>query len=270
MLIEVKETHPPTGPRRSGTVVTMDGEQLDCWPNVIRTIQVGKQYEVETSTNDRGYTSITKATPVNGAASHTANGVAHPTGNGNGGMPVASSVTDEAAFVREVLSALILKGEVPYTKRALYDATEALRGLWGAPPSAAGRTGTEAAMIETCIHCHNSGPLEGPGGELVPAGYPNFAHQRCLAATNPFDLDGLATASLHFTALADELPACPHRDALRLAADIAHRLSDLRSKVMHVIIAAGERENFDLVDAVRELRRALEETAKGDGHGEAP
>lgn len=119
-------------------------------------------------------------------------------------------------------------------------------------------------MIETCIHCHKSGPLEGPGGELVPTSYPNFAHQRCLAAADSnLDLDALATASLQFTALADELPACPHRDALQLAAHIAHSLSSLRVAVSEVIIEAGERDSFDIIDAVRELRRALEATAKG-------
>ena len=122
-------------------------------------------------------------------------------------------------------------------------------------------------MIETCVHCDESGPLDGAGGELVPANYPNFAHQRCLAAADDsLDLDTLATASLQLSALADELPACPHRDALRLATRIARSLSNLRSEVTLVIILdAGERENFDIVDAVRELRRALEETAKGEG-----
>jgi hypothetical protein len=78
--------------------------------------------------------------------------------------------------------------------------------------------------------------------------------------------DTLATASLQFTALAAELPAaCPHRDALRLAADIANSLSSLRVAVSAIVVTAAERENFDIVDAVRELRRALEETAKREG-----
>jgi hypothetical protein len=34
--------------------------------------------------------------------------------------------------VREVLCAFIAKGDVAYTKSALYDATMALRGLFGA------------------------------------------------------------------------------------------------------------------------------------------
>ncbi len=80
------------------------------------------------------------------------------------------------------------------------------------------------------------------------------------------DLDSLATAGLHFAALAEELPACPHRDALWLATRIAHSLSTLRSEVTHVILEAGARDNFDIVDAVRELRRALEEAARGE-HG---
>jgi hypothetical protein len=121
-------------------------------------------------------------------------------------------------------------------------------------------------MIETCLYCGKSGALDGPGGELVPTGYPNFAHQRCLAAADDsLGADTLATASLQFTSLADELPACPHRDALRLAARIANSLSSLRVAVSKVILEAGERDSFDIVDAARELRRALEDAAKGEG-----
>jgi hypothetical protein len=72
------------------------------------------------------------------------------------------------------------------------------------------------------------------------------------------DLDALATAWLHFTALADELPACPHRDALKLAAEIADALSNVRGKVSDVIGNLENRAGFDAVDAARELRHALE------------
>ena len=121
-------------------------------------------------------------------------------------------------------------------------------------------------MIETCIHCGKSGPLDGPGGELVPAGYPDFAHQRCLAAADDgLGIGALATASLQFSALADKLPACPHRDALRLAGRIANSLSSLRCAVSEVVL------DFDgwkitPIDATRALRRALEEAAKGGDH----
>lgn len=138
MLIEVKETHPPTGSRRSGTVVTVDGQRLDCWPNMLQTIQIGNRYEVETSTNDRGYTSIKKATPVNGAA-HCA--------NGNGSAPpewASTPIATEAGFVREVLAALILKGEVIYSKRSLYDATLLLRDLYGATFGGGANGGADA------------------------------------------------------------------------------------------------------------------------------
>jgi hypothetical protein len=127
VLIEVKETHPPTGSRRSGTVVTIDGAQFDCWPNLMRTIQVGKRYDVETSTNERGYTSITKATPANGAAPVDAAPSSFDKGSG---LPGASA--GEAEFVGRALAALILKGDVIYTKKSLYDATLLLRDLYGA------------------------------------------------------------------------------------------------------------------------------------------
>ncbi len=78
-------------------------------------------------------------------------------------------------------------------------------------------------------------------------------------------IDGLATAWLSFTTLADHVPEGDVQDALRLAGRISNSLSDLRSDVSEVIIglAAGRHTT---ADAERELRRALEETAGGD-HG---
>ncbi len=81
------------------------------------------------------------------------------------------------------------------------------------------------------------------------------------------DLDALSSAWLNFTSLADELPACPHRDALRLASDVTNSLSGLRSEVTHVIIGLDDGK-LTTVDAARELRRAMDEAAKGGGDGE--
>jgi hypothetical protein len=122
MLIEVQETHPPAGARRSGTVVTTDGTRLDCWPNLMKSIQVGKRYDVETSTNERGYTSITKATPATDA----------PAQESSSGQTGRSDVADEAEFVGKALAALIMKGDVIYTKKSLYEATLLLRDLYDA------------------------------------------------------------------------------------------------------------------------------------------
>jgi hypothetical protein len=77
-------------------------------------------------------------------------------------------------------------------------------------------------------------------------------------------LDTLAAAWLAFQAIAEILPDGPQRHALRLAGRIATSLSDLRSEVSEVI-TKSETDNFRVVDAARELRRALEETAKVDG-----
>jgi hypothetical protein len=74
------------------------------------------------------------------------------------------------------------------------------------------------------------------------------------------DLDALSSARLHFTALADELPACPHRDALRLAADIADSLSNLRSDVTRTIVGIDE-GRFTTMDAASELRLAKQRAA---------
>lgn len=74
-------------------------------------------------------------------------------------------------------------------------------------------------------------------------------------------IEALATAHLQFLALAGTAPTAEIGTALRLAADITDSLSNLRSEVSEIIIrAAGG--NFGIVDAVRELRRAMEDTAK--------
>jgi len=148
MLIEVKETHPPLAANRSGTVVTVDGQKFDCWPDKLNGIQIGRRYEIETSSrekNGRTYVSITKATPVNGAAPPTpnSNGTAKPADNGNGHAPAAANAT-EAAFVRELMCAFIMKGEIPYTKQALYDAAMAFRGLYRATFGSRANGGADA------------------------------------------------------------------------------------------------------------------------------
>lgn len=80
-------------------------------------------------------------------------------------------------------------------------------------------------------------------------------------------LDALASARLQFDALTLELPACPHRDALRLAGRIVDSLSVLRTGVSEVIIRL-DLGKFDEVDAARELRRAMEEAAGEGGDNE--
>jgi hypothetical protein len=77
-------------------------------------------------------------------------------------------------------------------------------------------------------------------------------------------LDTLATARLQFAALADELPACPHRDALRLAVRIVDSLSSLRTGVSEIIIHL-DLGKFDRVDAARELRHAMDAAANEGG-----
>jgi hypothetical protein len=136
MLIEVSETHPAAPGKKVATVVAAGGQKFDIWPENLASIRVGGRYEIEVADreyNGRTFRKITKATPVNGAAPTNghANGTAKPATNGS--APPGPSTTDgEAEFVGRVLHALILKGEVAYTKKQLYDATELLRGLWGA------------------------------------------------------------------------------------------------------------------------------------------
>jgi hypothetical protein len=83
-----------------------------------------------------------------------------------------------------------------------------------------------------------------------------------MVSPDHLDLDALSSAWLQFTALADELPGCPRRDALHLAADITNSLSNLRSEVTHVIIGLDE-GMLNIVGAARELRLAKHRAAGG-------
>jgi hypothetical protein len=66
----------------------------------------------------RTYQSITKATPANDVARSNA--------------VCAAAADGESQFVGAVLAGLIGAGHVAYDKKELYDATQMLRGLYGA------------------------------------------------------------------------------------------------------------------------------------------
>jgi hypothetical protein len=123
MLIEITETHPAPAGRKSATVVARGGQKFDVWPEQLANFQVGAKYDIDVSERTfkgRTYQSITKATPANGAA------------KANGHAPAATTADGEPEFVATVLAALIMKGEVANNKRQLFDATQMLRGMWGA------------------------------------------------------------------------------------------------------------------------------------------
>ncbi len=74
-------------------------------------------------------------------------------------------------------------------------------------------------------------------------------------------IDALAAAWLRFHEIATLAGDTDVGVAMRLAADIANSLSDLRSAVSEVIIKA-DGGSFDIADAILELRGALADTAK--------
>src|SRR5258708_15116309 len=92
----------------------------------LANFQVGAKYDIDVSERTfkgRTYQSITKATPANGAAKPTTNGSATGT---------TAHTDSEPQFVATVLAALVMKAEVVNNKRQLFEATNMLRGLWGA------------------------------------------------------------------------------------------------------------------------------------------
>ncbi len=79
-------------------------------------------------------------------------------------------------------------------------------------------------------------------------------------------VDALAAAHLRFIELAGAAPIEEMRDMWRLAARVTDSLSSLRGAVSDVIIRAetGSRP-LAMVDAVRELRAALDRAATVEG-----
>jgi hypothetical protein len=132
MLIEITETHPPKVGKKVAKVVAAGGQEFEIWPEKLAGLQVGARYDVdvdEREYNGRTIKKITKATPANGAAKPAGNGRQDAFGISAAPAPVTSG---EPQFVATVLAALIMKGEVVNNKRQLFEATNMLRGLWGA------------------------------------------------------------------------------------------------------------------------------------------
>jgi len=123
MLIEIAETHPPGYGKKVATVIAKGGDKFEIWPEKLADLRIGERYDVDVAEREyqgRKIHKITKATPANGAAKP------------NGHAPAATTADGEPEFVATVLAALIMKGEVANNKRQLFDATQMLRGLWGA------------------------------------------------------------------------------------------------------------------------------------------
>jgi hypothetical protein len=127
MLIEIAETHPPGVGKKVAHVVAKGGDKFEIWPEKLASLQVGARYDVDVAERDYNGRTIRKITKATAAP---ANGVAHHDGDGQ--VARRSNAPGESEFVARVLAALILKGEVANNKRQLFEATEMLRGLWGA------------------------------------------------------------------------------------------------------------------------------------------
>jgi hypothetical protein len=120
MLIEITETHPPQFGKKMAHVVAAGGEKFELYPEVLAGLKIGGRYEIDIGERDyqgRKIKKITKAAPV--ASAPTTNHSGHTRSDG------------EAEFVDRTLAALILKGEVRYSKQQLLDATDMLPALWG-------------------------------------------------------------------------------------------------------------------------------------------
>ncbi len=103
---------------------------------------------------------------------------------------------------------------------------------------------------------------------FIRAGFPSRRPTIALPATvgggARLNVDTLTAAWLQFEALADAAFDADVRDAMRLAMRISDSLSELRSRAQEIVVrAAGD--GYIILDAVRDLRRAIDETARMGG-----
>lgn len=117
-ILAVRETRMPVPPRRSGTVITIDGNEYDCWPALLRTIEAGRSYDCEIAVNQRGYPTVRKAVAIE--SNLPASAVASR-------LPVASD-NGEAVYVGLVMAALIAANKLPAEQIPQY--TARLRTVW--------------------------------------------------------------------------------------------------------------------------------------------
>lgn len=127
----------PAGDNKPGSIVGMDGSRLGAWPETICLFEVGKTYEVEFTEavkNNRTYRNVKGAklaTPaparepfVSGAYRSNEATSVPPAGHR---LP---SSDDERIFVVALLKSMIESGQIKNDKRALWEATQMLRGLY--------------------------------------------------------------------------------------------------------------------------------------------
>jgi hypothetical protein len=141
MLIEIAETHPPQYGRKMAHVIAASGETFEVYPRLLALMKIGGQYKIDVAEREFQGRVIKKITKVESAAAARANGYAAPNGHAppaaspppQGGRVSPQAGKDcESEFVGRALAALIAGGHVPYDNKALFDATNVLRGLYGA------------------------------------------------------------------------------------------------------------------------------------------
>lgn len=126
----------PAGDNKPGSIVGMDGSRLGAWPETIGLFEVGKTYEVEfteTTKNNRVFRNVKGAKLATSAPPREpfVSGLYRP--NEVTSAPLAGhhsfSSDDERIFVVALLKSGLESGQVKFDKRALWEATQMLRGL---------------------------------------------------------------------------------------------------------------------------------------------
>lgn len=150
MTVAIKLIDPPTAAKKRGVLHGTNGERLGVFAEKAKLFEPGKTYDVdyeEVPYQDRTLRNVKSAVEVYGKPEAASASPAAPASGGSGYYRPTSPEDAERMFVCATLGALIKAGEVKYDKRQLWEATNTLRGLWGATfgdantftPSEAGR-----------------------------------------------------------------------------------------------------------------------------------
>jgi hypothetical protein len=128
----VKYVNPPKAGKNRGSIKGADDSFLGVFADKLHLFEAGKTYDIEyleQSVNGVVYKNVKSATAIEGGTTTAAASASIPR-ESNGGYGNVNK--DEQIFVCALLKELIASGSIKYDKRELWEATNLLRGLWGA------------------------------------------------------------------------------------------------------------------------------------------
>ena len=131
MRLTIKYVNDPKPGKTRGSIKGTENEFLGVPQALLRLFEAGRTYDV-TYTENGEWKTVTGATEAQAAAVIPMAGKPAATPYNAGTYRETCAKDAERMFVCATLGALIKAGEVKNDKRQLWEATNMLRGLWGA------------------------------------------------------------------------------------------------------------------------------------------